>query len=385
MPGNRRTLPPLRWLPFLALVAFLALPSGLGQVPPPPEPDLGPVSDVVDEAAGSIIVPAVAQGYRLLGQNITREDVRIKVDANFTKGDVGVLGLLIGSGSIEIQAHVKARLEVRVISVDRVRQAVEAAGFQFNATFGNLSFLSGVYLPAEVFRASLTAEALAQFQQAEEAAIAQFLARTVPDMVLLELRMDWSHTLPFEAFSDTALEEPPITVEVDLVAEYRTIESIPSLLGAYLESSGDDAENATKAEDSYVDRLREENGDPLTARDFFAAAAYTQLLNLSMQPGWSLDLNLSVPRGYEFTYVNRDVEQQSAQRLAIHVDALEKDAAVQEVFLASITHPRGVALALFVATWFVAFVVATPLRLAYGRWRIPRLARGVPFPRKPHP
>jgi hypothetical protein len=157
-----------------------------------------------------------------------------------------------------------------------------------------------------------------------------------------------------------------------MVAQYIHIDSIPGLLRAYLASKADPSAHG---KDAYVDRLKRENGDSLMHRDFFAAAAYTQLLNLSMQPGWSLDLRLQVPKGYQFTYFNSAVKRESPQAVRLHVDGLSSNNEVQDVFLASITQPRAVVLALFIALWVGSWLLAAPFRFAYGRWRVPGLAK----------
>ena len=123
------------------------------------------------------------------------------------------------------------------------------------------------------------------------------------------------------------------------------------------------------------EEMKQENGDPLRSRDFFAAAAYTQLLNLSMQPGWSLDITLALPQGYSFTYFNDQVERGGERKATLHVDASTSDEEVGKVFLASITHRRLVALVLFGAMWAVALVAAFPVRLVYGRQRILRIGK----------
>ena len=110
-------------------------------------------------------------------------------------------------------------------------------------------------------------------------------------------------------------------------------------------------------------------------RDFFAAAAYTQLLNLSMQPGWSLDITLALPQGYSFTYFNDQVERVSDRKASLHVDASSSDEEVGKVFLAAITHRRLVALVLFGALWVVGLLAAFPVRFVYGRQRVLRLKR----------
>lgn len=354
-------------------MAVLSLtPFGAAQAPdqPLPHPDLGPVARAVDGLAGQEVVPALANVYSLLGQNLTREDLRISADINFTKAEMGVMGLLVGAGKAEVQADVHARFELHVISSERVRRMLEGAA-GYNLTASNSTFLQGTYLPAEVFRLSLSAEALAAFQKAEEAALSDYLAGALPELQVLGLQLRWSHTQPFEALTDSSLSEPPVTLDLDLVVQYIHIDSIPGLLHAYLESKADPAK---RGKDAYVDRLKHSSGDSLARRDFFAAAAYTQLLNLSVQPGWSLDLRLHVPNGYEFTYLNGAAKQESSQAARLHLDGQSANHEVQSASLASLTQPRAVVLLLFGALWGAAGLLAFPFRAAYGHWRVPRFA-----------
>lgn len=345
-------------------VALVPWTSVVAQFPP----DLGPAGKVADQAAGKAVPPAMRLLYNATGQNVTREDVRLFVDLNFTKGDVNLFGLLIGSGKAEVQAHLNVRAEMRVISSDRIRAAIDGEN-AYNMSAENATFLSEAYLPADAFRASLTAEAIALFQRAQEQALAKYLAASVPEMDVLSLEIAWSNVTPQKAFTDTDFREPPIVVELDLIVQYIRVESLPGLLKAY---TGSKDKGEGKSE--YVKELKQENGAEPAERDFMGAAAYTQLLNLSMQPGWSLGVGMSVPTGYSFTYFNAPVVQRDERSVSKEINALESDEDVQEILLASITHRRAVAFALFVAMIVVGLVVAFPVRFAYARWRLPKLA-----------
>lgn len=365
--------------PFIA-VALLALLAATVSQAQGPVPDLGPVVKPVDDAVGQVVPPLLNATYSALGQNITQEDVRMFMWINLTKGDVNFLGLTLGAGRAEVQAAIHGRLELRVISSDRIRAAAQGEN-AYNVSAENATFLSTVYIPAEVFRATLAAETIAAFQRSEEDALAAYLREAVPEMDILSLDFTWSNTSPTQVFDDVSLTEQPIVLELDLVVQYLRIESIPSLLDAYFASKADTSDDPKK---EYVNRMKHENGTPLQQRDFFAAAAYTQLLNLSMQPGWSLEVNLNLPRGYAFTYFNDEVESDGERSATLKVygkgaegadgaDPSAMDDEVQKVFLASITHRKMVAFALLVAVWAVGLVVAGPLRFLYGRYRLPRM------------
>lgn len=356
----------------LAAVAFLVVGAAASAQPPP---DLGSLVEPVDQALGQALPPALNATYAALGQNITREDVRMSLWVNLTKGDVNFLGLTLGAGRAEVQAAIHGRLELRVISSDRIRAALEGDN-AYNISAENATFLSQAYLPAEVFRATLAAEAVAAFQRSEEDALAAYLRETVPEMDILALDFTWSNVAPTKALGDSSLTDPPIVLELDLVVQYLRIESVRSLLEEYLASkhgAADSGASAKQGKKAYIKELKQENGEPLRARDFFAAAAYTQLLNLSMQPGWSLDINLSLPRGYSFTYFNEEVEHHGQRDASLHVDALRSDQDVHKVFLASLTHRKMVAFALLVGLWVAGLVVSFPLRFLYARYRLPRM------------
>lgn len=354
--------------PVLAAVGMLAMAvmPALAQ-----GPDLGPLAEPLDQLLGRVVPPALNATYTALGQNVTREDVRMTVDLNFSKGDVNFFGLMLGSGKAEAQAKIHGRLEMRVISSDRIRAAAEGEN-AYNVSAENATFLSEAFLPAEVFRATLSAEAIAAFQRDQEAALADYLGRTVPELDILGLEFTWSNVHPQQALTDASLTEPPIVVELDLVVQYIRVESIRSLLGDYFAAQErPDPEKESRKE--YVERIKDENGTPLRSRDFFAAAAYTQLLNLSMQPGWSLDVRMHLPRGYSFTYFNEEVEREGSRTASLQVNALDSSEDVHKVFLASITHRKMVAFALLAALWGVGLVAATPLRFLYRRYRLPRM------------
>jgi hypothetical protein len=356
----------VRALCALAIVLLLAAAAGQAQAPP----DLGPVLRPANDALGQAVPPALDATYGALGQNITREDVRIALWLNLTKGDVNAAGLLVGSGRAEVQAALHGRLELRVISSDRIRAALEGEN-AYNMSADNATFLSQAYLPAEVFRATLSAEAIAAFQRSEEDALARYLSETVPEMEILALDFTWSNVSPAQSLGDASLTDPPIVLELDLVVQYLRIESVPSLLKAYFAPKEPDP--AKEGRKAYIERLKKDNGTPLRERDFFAAAAYTQLLNLSMQPGWSLDLNMRLPRGYSFTYFNDQVDAKGEREASLHVDASTSPDEVHKVFLASLTQRKMVALALLTGLWGAGLVVAFPIRFLYGRYRLPRM------------
>ena len=106
MPSTGRA----RWVA-AGLLALLAAPGVMSQYPP----DLGPFTEPLDELLGEVVPPAINTTYAILGQNITREDIRLFADINITKGTADVPGLALGSGPLEFHANVDLGVEFRVI------------------------------------------------------------------------------------------------------------------------------------------------------------------------------------------------------------------------------------------------------------------------------
>ncbi|MGB1698004.1 MAG: hypothetical protein ACPHK8_06360, partial [Thermoplasmatota archaeon] len=311
-----------------------------------------------------VIPPTLDTVYGVLGQNITREDVRLFLDMNVTKAEVSLAGLLIGSGKAEVQASIDVRAEMRVISSDRIRAVIEGEN-AYNISAENATWLSELYLPAEVFRATVAAEVVAAFQKDQELALAEMLSDMVPELDVISLDIAWKNVHPFQALTDLSLTEPPIVIEAHAVVQYLRVESIASLLAAY-----NDRDPGSDGKSDYTKQLKGENGDPLRTREFYSAAAYTQLLNMSMQPGWSLDVTLRVPRGFSFEYANQEVERVNSRELSFRIDENSGSAEEQTVLLASITHRRAVALALFGGLMIAGLVLHAPLGWLYGKFRI---------------
>ncbi|MGB0653550.1 MAG: hypothetical protein ACPGQL_10160 [Thermoplasmatota archaeon] len=349
----------------VALFALLLTPLSAAQYPP----DLGPVGEVVDEIGGQVVPPTLNTTYALLGQNLTREDVRLFLDLNITTADVNPIGLLVGSGHVEVEADIGLRAEFRVLSTERIKEAV-FGGNPYNISAENVTFLSEVYLPADLFRLTLTAEAIALFEEEQERALFDMVREMVPELDILDLSLEWRNTSPLDALTDLTLSEPPIIADLQAKVRFLRVESIPSLLSSYL-GTRDLPEDPRQR---YAQQLKADHGDLLRTRDFFAAAAYTQLLNLSMQPGWSLEGHLRVPQGFTFEYFNDELEVSEDRRSATFtVDATSSDNDVQDVLLASLTQRRAVALALFGAMWFVSLLIVALPRGLYVRFRLPRL------------
>jgi hypothetical protein len=180
---------------------------------------LGPIMGPINDIAGQVVPPAVDAVYSGTGQNITREDVRLSLDLNITKGGVGVLGLMLGSGKAELDASIQIRGEIRVISGDRLRAALEGEN-SYDISAENATGWTDLYLPAEVFRATLAAEVIAAFQKDQEKMLREYVASAVPELEIISLDIAWKNVHPYEALSDLSLTEPPIVFELDAAVRY---------------------------------------------------------------------------------------------------------------------------------------------------------------------
>ena len=85
---------------------------------------------------------------------------------------------------------------------------------------------------------------------------------------------------------------------------------------------------------------------------------------------WSLEVNLAVPRGYSFEYVNENVHQPNEQQLAFSVDGDQANEEDPFVFIASITHRGAVAMGMMLALLVVSIVGHAPLGALYYRFRL---------------
>ncbi len=354
----------LRWLLlFIPLVAAQSVPID------PAIEELDPVVEEADKLVGDEVPPALDAAYDAAGQNITREDVRIRFDLNITKGKIGVLDMVLGGGKAIVEAQVQVRVEMRVISTERVRAAIQGDN-PFAAQTENATFLSKMYLPAEVFRATLAAEVIASFQEEQEVALEAWLRAMIPELEVDGVEVAWFNTSPLAATTDGSLKEPPIIMTMEATVRYEREESLVGLLSHYMETR--DEPDSPKRK--YLKELKEENSDPLRARDFFAAAAYSQLLNISMQPGWSLDVWVNLPPGYSIEYANHEVDVDGKRTATFTLDGGTSDQPVRDVFVVSLTHRRGVMTVLLAAMVVVGGVLAAPGHFLYGR-RIRRLSK----------
>lgn len=305
---------------------MLAAPVAPGLAPAPGLPAAsGGGAGPLDFLTGPLVENATRLAYAATGDNITREDVRVLLRMDFRTLDFDTVGVIFGGGDFEAQARLHAHLEFRALSIRHLEGALERAGVEKgevqNVTGVNLS---RQFLTADQFRAALVGEALAAFEAEQEEKAAGFLQETFPDLTVLSTRFAWTNTSPETSLvgdgpGQVRLKDPPIALDVVLDVQYLKRTSLMGILDAFLEKKAEETEadrQAEEAEDALLDRLKSENEGAFYERSAFSLLGLTQLIVLEIDPGWDLEIVLSLPEGYTYEYASPDVTLDPDQRSA---------------------------------------------------------------------
>lgn len=312
----------------LALVAFVALlvaPGFAGAlVPALPRDVLGagplglPTEDAVDVVATNV--------SRVLGENLTREDVSLALDLDFRTLDFDLVGMVFGGGTLEANARLAAKLELRAISVSRIEEllAERTQGAVNLSTLGVNA--SRQVIAADEFRSLLAGEALAAFEDEQESLVRAIVQDSFPDLTILSAEFEWSQTDPLVNTQGDLdrqfprLTEPPIVLDAVVELQVLRRESLAALLlDALREEAAEEGfapgggggaiedDEAPDPREELIERLRAENEGAFYERSAFSRLGITQLLVLRMEPGWDLDMTMRLPKGYTFEYASADV------------------------------------------------------------------------------
>lgn len=355
-----RPAPLLLALVLLPLLAPVAVPQPLPVLPPLPAPLDAPVSNLRENLTVT------------LQDNVTHEDVRVDLDVDFRTLDFDLVGLLFGGGTFEAQARLKAHVEIRAIGLDRVNAALNGTSSgQLNLSQTPLAQdVNRTFLTADELRLTLSGEALALFQDAQEEAMADLVADAFPEMTVLSSRFEWSGTDPREnarGDQDPArprLKDPPLVLDVDLSVQYLQRTNLLAILKQAGKEDPDDA---------LLERLKDRQQAAFHERSAFSVLGLTQVLNLSMQPGWDLRLTLRLPEGYTFEDASPDVSVGAGHReAATFALAGDSATAVANPVLVSISNRFLVCVSLLVATLLAGAILRVPATLAGSRLRRPR-------------
>lgn len=379
----------------LLALALLVVPSVVAQVPVPAVPTLpsdpttlGPFTVDPNDPTGTAIRGAEAVG----GTNLTQEDVRAYIDVDFRSLDFDAVGVVFGGGDFSAQGRLSAHLEFRAINLSRLQPALpeQARGCNPAHNERNQTNVCRPVLTAGEFRATLTGAALQAFEDTEAAALSKFLATTFPDATILNVRFAWSNVDPQPPspqapsvpqtpndLDPTLLadsREPPIVLDMTLDVQYLKRESLVELVDAALQrdSLTPEERHAKEAKQALLDEIRGTSTGAFYERSAFDILGIDQLLVIQVDPGWTLEVTLHLPKGYTYEYASPDVlvgpERDRATTVTLADAALSP---VSNPVAVSLSNRFLVATALTGAVLLVGALLRFPTMLVATRLRRP--------------
>ncbi len=312
----------------------LLLPGAMAQSP-------GDVGDalrpILDPVVGAVIPPA----ENSTGDDLHSEQFDIFVDIHASNIEYQIVGILFGGGKIQADLRGDLALDFYAVSAERLDQALKAFfgndNASLNSTFGVPT--SRVAITAEEIRIIGAGVLLAAFQEQQEALAVQYVTELLPGLRILGLEIEWHNTQPFSdvtgAISDPTsydpgipnLREPPLRIEVRVDLQFLDRLSLYEILYQELGPSEENStitpptsgepETEDESNDELKQSIKENQTLPFAERNAFQVLGISQLLNLGVQPGWSLDVRFTVPKGFTIEGVTDELERtddkQSAQ------------------------------------------------------------------------
>lgn len=351
----------------LALAIGLA-PLGGAQLPPTPlDPVLGEVKDGAKDAQEEYV-----------GPELSREDVDVSIDMEFTSVDFDSVNVIFGGGRFEANARISARIDMSVIAASRVREALDGVA----PPVGNVTALAlseADYIPADAFRASLAGEALAAFQDEQEERLSEFIADSIPNVTVVSARFEWSNFSPDDSFEDPSLPNdpvtggppsaydvndpafPPLTLDAVVQVQYLERTNLLKIIEKALEPKSE-AEKERKAQVADARASYE--------RSAFGLLGIRQVLDLQAFEGWNIAVRVHLPDGYTFEEASPDVILGQDLREA-EVLTLGKDASGTVLNPVSLTLSNRflVSIALLGSVLLAGTILRFPILLGVNAWR----------------
>lgn len=355
----------------LLLATAQAQPPAPWAVPPvvPPSP-LGPVLDPVV----GMVVPA---GENTTGQDLHREDVRIRVDLRITDVDYQLLGILFGGGRVAADCTATLRVEFRALGAARLDAALRGATGQENVS------LSGTFgIPVD--RVALTAEEvrlagggvlLQAVETYETQAARAYLADMMPGVAVGPVDAAWSGVDPTASVAAPAapaspqqvpgavagqpvldVRDPPIVLEARTQLRYVHRTTLAEIVEG---ARSDDAPARLK------DRIARDEFGGAGSRGAFGLLGYGQLLKFSVPSGWTLNATVEVPAGFSIEAASSELAlAQDHQSLAFALDGNGRAQLAERPALATVSSRATVTAAAFAVVGALGLIVRLPLEAA---------------------
>ena len=338
---------------------FASAGAGRAQVPPlPGAPEIPGLPGLGIPPPSQVLWPMT----NLTGYNFTSEDINIDVQMNFADIDVDVPGIIFGSGKLRADMDIKIRLELRVISFAMIMGLISGSGgnaTENNSDAQNASMWSGVYIPADAFRATLTGDLLALFVAEEEKMVKKWLESSLPDATILSVSLEWDNAsiTTLATSPDLDPREPPLVILGTASIRYIMY------LSAYqmLLESGKQKDYGTP--ELQKRELQERLAAPMSERGFFGMLAYDFFMVLNATPGWNISITVHLPPSWSFEYVNQKAMYgEKMHTVSFAADAKNLSEGILSAAVLSITN-RGMVISycLIVAAALIT-VIGLPIR-----------------------
>ncbi len=339
----------------LLLAATASTPALAQPVPDDVGKLLGPP---LADAADVLIPTAEAEA----GEDLHSERIDLDIQLDIVQVTYGLVPILFGGGRIGAQAIATVGLDFHAVSLERLDDVMQSVTGEANVTAaGTLGIPTNrTVLTAEEIRILGGGALLDAFQDAEAEAAKRLMEETVPGMVVLSSRFDWSNTVPLLATVERYRQDPvqasrdplpdlrgpPLHLEAVFHLEFSDHVSLYGLLEPRLEGS-DAAGDARRA---LRDRVEKNETVPFLDQSAFAALGFGQILHLTVPPGWRMAVQATVPEGFSFEEASSELAlSPNQQNVTFAKDGGTRDATTDDVGLIVISSRFLVVSVLLVA------------------------------------
>ncbi|HWG90503.1 MAG TPA: hypothetical protein VNZ52_06590 [Candidatus Thermoplasmatota archaeon] len=288
---------PIVLLALLMAPLLAATPAAAQGLPRNLDPKLlGPVLESAAHAA-------MARLENETGENLSAEDVDLRIEVNLTNAEFDLVGALLGGGKVQTDFTVRGHFEFRVLSLKRLDQAFQEASGSANVSLADtLGYNSSrTYVTAEEFRLIGGGAALEAFREVEAAAARRLVEAALPGVVVLSSTFEWSNLVPGEQARDgrpTSLRDPPVVLDITFQLQFLDRVALSDLLADYLDRQAEEAAKGKDPATILKERIKENQTVPLLEQSAFMILGIDQLVAMNVPPGWRLNLTFTVPRGF---------------------------------------------------------------------------------------
>lgn len=347
-------------------------------VPLPPPASACLVGDAANRALDAVIPPTENE----TGENLTAENIDLALRIEVTNAEFDLFGILFGGGKVQSDFRVLGHFEFRAISLARIEPLLAAAFPGQNVTLASVGFNSSrAVVTAEEFRLTAGAALLAAFEEAEAAAAETLVEESLPGVVVLATRVDWSNVAPVSQIRDdpsepeVALTEPPLVLDLRMELRFLDRIAIGDMIGKVREKKEREEERgAEDPKDALKERIKENQTVPPLERSAFLIAGIDQLLATQVSPGWRLNLTFVVPRGFTIEGATDELVRSADKRSVTYfADGSQAFTAVEAGSVVTLSSRALVVVACLVATLVAGLLLRV---LVETGWRV--ISRGRP-------